>query len=105
MPVLGTKLRAPTPRRQLVARPRLTDRLSEGSLPRLILRVGAGGLRQDHVAGAGAGLGRARQGLDADDAALRRVAWLSLDDKDNDPRQFLTNLVAALQTVRPEVGR
>jgi LuxR family transcriptional regulator, maltose regulon positive regulatory protein len=33
-----------------------------------------------------------------------RVAWLSLDPADSDPRMFLPHLVAALQIVSPEVG-
>ena len=38
-------------------------------------------------------------------AACRRpVAWLSLDDGDNDPARFLTYLIAALQTVAPSIG-
>jgi LuxR family maltose regulon positive regulatory protein len=32
------------------------------------------------------------------------VAWLALDDDDNDPARFLTYLVAALDTLRPGVG-
>jgi LuxR family transcriptional regulator, maltose regulon positive regulatory protein len=37
--LLGTKLHIPTPRRQLVSRPRLTDQLPVGTgpLPRLVL--------------------------------------------------------------------
>mgnify|MGYP001045597534 CR=1 FL=1 len=34
----------------------------------------------------------------------RPVAWLSLDGGDNDPTRFLTYLIAALQTVAPQVG-
>ena len=33
-----------------------------------------------------------------------RVAWLSLDEGDNDPTRFLTYLVAALQTIAPKIG-
>jgi len=33
-----------------------------------------------------------------------QVAWLSLDAGDNDPARFLTYLVAALQTVAPQLG-
>ena len=33
------------------------------------------------------------------------VAWLSLDEEDNDPARFLSYLVAALQTVDPDVGQ
>jgi LuxR family maltose regulon positive regulatory protein len=34
----------------------------------------------------------------------RPVAWLSLDEGDNDPTCFLTYLVAALQTIMPNIG-
>ncbi|HEX8599999.1 MAG TPA: LuxR C-terminal-related transcriptional regulator [Chloroflexia bacterium] len=34
----------------------------------------------------------------------RRVAWLSLDEGDNDPARFLTYLIAALRTISPAVG-
>ena len=32
------------------------------------------------------------------------AAWLSLDEGDNDPTRFLTYLVAALQTIAPNIG-
>ena len=32
------------------------------------------------------------------------MAWLSLDNADNDPTRFLTYLVAALQTIAPTIG-
>jgi LuxR family maltose regulon positive regulatory protein len=34
----------------------------------------------------------------------RPVAWLSLDDGDNDPARFMAYLVAALQTVEADIG-
>jgi LuxR family transcriptional regulator, maltose regulon positive regulatory protein len=34
----------------------------------------------------------------------RPVAWLSLDEGDNDPTRFLAYLVAALQTIAPNIG-
>jgi LuxR family maltose regulon positive regulatory protein len=34
-----------------------------------------------------------------------QVAWLSLDEGDNDPTRFLTYFVAALQTIRPDMGQ
>ncbi|MDQ6673598.1 MAG: AAA family ATPase, partial [Chloroflexota bacterium] len=34
----------------------------------------------------------------------RQVAWLSLDDTDNDPTRFLIYLVAALRTIMPTIG-
>ena len=33
------------------------------------------------------------------------VAWLSLDEADNDPARFLTYLVSALQTIVPNIGK
>ncbi|MEO0561081.1 MAG: LuxR C-terminal-related transcriptional regulator [Chloroflexota bacterium] len=38
-------------------------------------------------------------------AIERSVAWLSLDDGDSDPVRFLTYIVAAMQTVEPEIGK
>jgi hypothetical protein len=37
-------------------------------------------------------------------AGGRRVAWVSLEEGDNDPTRFWSYLVAALRTVEPEVG-
>jgi LuxR family maltose regulon positive regulatory protein len=34
----------------------------------------------------------------------RSVAWLSLDEGDNDPARFLTYFISALQTIAPNVG-
>jgi LuxR family maltose regulon positive regulatory protein len=94
MSVLGTKLQVPRPRRELVVRARLTDRLrgDRRTVPRLVLIA------------APAGFGKTTLltqwlGATADDAhgPARRVAWLSLDARDADPRRFVANLVAAVQ--------
>jgi LuxR family maltose regulon positive regulatory protein len=37
--------------------------------------------------------------------ALLRVAWLSLDEGDNDPARFLTHLIAALRTTEAGIGQ
>jgi LuxR family maltose regulon positive regulatory protein len=34
-----------------------------------------------------------------------RLAWLSLDEADNDPARFLTYVVAALQRIQPDLGQ
>ena len=91
MAVLGTKIHVPTPRRDLVPRRRLTERLGVGETPRLVL------------VSAPAGFGKTTllsQWLaDATDEESH-VAWLSLDEADNDLSRFLEHLLAALQTVR-----
>ena len=94
-PLLETKLQAPRRRRQLVARPRLSERLSRGAELALTL------------VSAPAGFGKTTllaDWLPALAANGRSAAWLSLDQRDNDPALFWTYLVAALKTVAPGVG-
>ncbi len=101
MPVLGTKLHLPMPRRQLVTRARLTDRLrvAPRSMPRLVL------------VSAPAGFGKTTlltQWLAGDTPRAAgdspRVAWLSLDDGDADVGRFVGHLVAAVRTTSPALG-
>jgi LuxR family maltose regulon positive regulatory protein len=33
------------------------------------------------------------------------VAWLSLDEEDNDPARFLTYVITAAQTIKPNLGQ
>src|SRR4051812_4032759 len=91
MPVLGTKLRPPRPRRRLVQRARLIDRLGADG-PRLV------------VIAAPAGFGKTTLLAQWLAAGERRVAWLALDPGDADVRVFLAHLVAAIQTIEPEAG-
>ena len=94
-PLLETKLHVPRRRRGLVARPRLSERLSRGAESALTL------------VSAPAGFGKTTllaEWLAAAAAGGRAVAWLSLDQRDNDPALFWTYLVAALKTAAPGVG-
>ena len=97
MPVLGTKLHLPSPRRRLVQRARLTDRLRAdgGEGPRLVLVAAPAGFGKTTLLA---------QWLAAAEDSQRRVAWLALDPGDADLRRFLTHLVAAIQTAEPEAG-
>ncbi len=95
MAVLGTKLHVPAPRRELVPRTRLTDLLptSRSVMPRLVL------------VSAPAGFGKTTllsQWLATGAELAAHVAWLSLDEGDNDPRRFLAHLVAALRAGNPD---
>src|SRR5690349_16296376 len=96
MPVLGTKLHLPSPRRRLVPRGRLTDRLrADGhSSPRLVLVAAPAGFGKTTLLA---------QWL-AEEAPHRKVSWLALDPGDADVSLFLTHLVAAIRTTEPEVG-
>ena len=97
MPVLGTKLHLPSPRRRLVRRNRLTDRLRAdgGDRPRLVLVAAPAGFGKTTLMA---------QWLAAAEESRRRVAWLALDPGDADLRRFLTHLVAAIRTAEPEAG-
>src|SRR3984957_19783584 len=94
-PLLETKLHVPRWRRGLVARPRLSDRLSRGAESALTL------------VSAPAGFGKTTllaEWLAAAPADGRSVAWLSLDQRDNDPALFWMYLVAALKAAAPGEG-
>ena len=97
MPVLGTKLHLPSPRRRLVPRTRLTDllRAHGGEGPRLVLVAAPAGFGKTTLLA---------QWLAVAGDSQRRVAWLALDPGDADLRLFLTHLVAAIQTAEPEIG-
>jgi len=94
-PLLETKLYVPRPRRELVARPRLVERLSRGAESKLT------------VISAPPGFGKTTllaDWLAADPARGRPAAWLSLDQSDSQPASFWTYLISSLQAVLPGVG-
>ncbi len=94
IPILATKLYTPPPRPQVVLRPRLIERLNEG-LP-------AG--RKLTLISASAGFGKTTLVSEWVAGCGRPVAWLSLDEGDNDPTRFLTYFIAALQTITANIG-
>jgi LuxR family maltose regulon positive regulatory protein len=92
-PLLVTKLHVPPSRPGVVDRPRLIEQLNEGVRTRLTLVSASAGFGKTTLVGEWA-------------AACRRpVAWLSLDERDDDPSTFLTYLVAALRTIAPDIGK
>ncbi|MBF8284228.1 MAG: LuxR family transcriptional regulator, partial [Anaerolineales bacterium] len=93
-PILATKLYIPPPRPKIVLRPRLIERLNEG-LP-------SG--RKLTLISAPAGFGKTTLVSEWVAGCKRPVAWLSLDEGDNDPTRFLAYLVAALQTIAANMG-
>jgi LuxR family maltose regulon positive regulatory protein len=118
-PVLTTKLYAPPPRADAVARPQLLARLTRGLSQgcRLTLVSAPAGFGKttlvsqwltERMKDEG---GRMRLGSDANASPSSLIphpssfAWLSLDEDDNDPARFLTYLVAALQSVDAGLGQ
>ena len=89
--VLETKLTPPPTRAEYVARAELVERLRDGAERALT------------VVAAPPGFGKTTL-LAAWLAEADRVAWLSLDEDDNDPARFFIYAVAALRTVEPELG-
>ena len=87
--ILATKLYIPPPRPKIVLRPRLIERLNEGL---------SSGCKLTLIS-ASAGFGKTTLVSEWVAGCERPVAWLSLDEGDNDPTRFLTYFVAALQTL------
>ncbi len=94
-PLLETKLFIPRLRRSLVARPRLSERLSRAAEARLTLISAPAGFGKTTLLA---------EWLATAAGDGRSVAWLSLDESDSRPAQYWTYVIAALQTVVPGVG-
>ncbi|MBV9691125.1 MAG: hypothetical protein JO202_15615 [Ktedonobacteraceae bacterium] len=90
--LLSTKLYVPRPRQQLVSRPHLTERLSQAMEHALIL------------ISAPAGFGKTTLLTQWFAQGGPPVAWLSVDEQDNDPSRFLRYVIAALQRLDPHIG-
>ena len=90
-----TKLRSSQARPNLVARPRLTARLEREDGPRLTLMSAPAGFGKTTLL---------NEWTKSRAFAGRSVAWVSLDEADNDPARFLTYLVAALRTIEDGIG-
>jgi LuxR family maltose regulon positive regulatory protein len=94
VPLLTTKLYIPSPRPDLVPRPRLIERLHEG------LRLG----HRLTLISAPAGSGKTTLLSEWASEIQDGLAWLSLDLEDNDPVRFWLYLIAALQAVEAGLG-
>jgi LuxR family maltose regulon positive regulatory protein len=90
-PVLVTKLRPPTPRAEWVVRQRLFERLRPEPGVRLTVVVAPAGSGKTTLLGTWVEL----------EAAHRPVAWVSLDDADDDPLVLWSHVLEALRRVCP----
>jgi LuxR family maltose regulon positive regulatory protein len=91
-PLLKTKLYIPPPRAKDIQRSILINRLNEG----LALKVS--------LISAPAGFGKTTLVSSWAAVCNRPVAWLSLNEMDNDPINFLIYLIAAIQTIDKSLG-
>lgn len=92
LPILQTKLFVPQVQSNWIARPRLLSQLQEGLSKKLVL------------VSAPAGFGKTTLVLQALQETKSTVAWVSLDEEDNDVTRFLSYLIASLQKCFPELG-
>ena len=90
--LLQTKLYVPPVRSDLVPRPRLIEKLNAGLDGKLNLVSAPAGFGKTTLVSAWVG------------QTEMPVAWVSLDEQDNDLTRFLTFFIAALQTVQTGYG-
>ncbi|MEM7029505.1 MAG: LuxR C-terminal-related transcriptional regulator [Chloroflexota bacterium] len=100
--LLQTKLYTPQPRPNLVSRPHLVERLNEGLYRKLILISAPAGFGKTTLISNW--ISELRLGNEAENKYKGRVAWVSLDEDDNDPARFLAYILGALQTLDPNLG-
>jgi LuxR family transcriptional regulator, maltose regulon positive regulatory protein len=91
--ILRAKLYVPRYRANAVPRSRLHERLDEGA-------------RRDlTVVSAPAGFGKTTLLADWSQRSELPVAWVSLDERDDDPVRFLLYLIAAIGTIHEDFGK
>lgn len=95
-PLLATKLTIPPTRPILVGRPRLIERLNDAVRQKLTLICAPAGSGKTTLVSAWCASSPARD---------LPIAWLALDERDDDPMRFWTYVIAALDSVQPGVGR
>src|SRR5215208_6644448 len=91
--ILRAKLYVPRYRANAVPRSRLHERLDEGAKHELT------------VVSAPAGFGKTTLLADWSQRSELPVAWVSLDERDDDPARFLLYLIAAIETIHEDFGR
>jgi LuxR family maltose regulon positive regulatory protein len=96
-PILATKLYIPPPRPKVVHRSRLIERLNEGLQRKLTLISAPAGFGKTTIISEW--LDKLRLVANNETQDENKVAWLSLDEGDNDPVRFLSYFIAALNQI------
>lgn len=117
--LLTTKLHIPRPRRELVPRPRLTERLNKGLQRKLTVISAPPGFGKTTLLAEwifrekddGGGRNNNRNEADLTSSSISAalidpasVAWVSLDEQDSDPIRFWSYIIAALEKIQTDVG-
>ena len=97
-PLLATKFHIPPPRVDLVPRPHLLAQLNKGLEGRLVLVSAPAGFGKTTLV---ANWIRHEQLGDRDG----RIAWLALDEDDNEFSRFFGYFIAAIQQIEPTLGK
>ena len=92
IPILKTKINIPPARANLLPRPEVFRKLDVGAGSRLVLIAAPAGYGKTTLLGEWA---RRKK---------EKLAWVSLDENDNDLGRFLAHVVAALQVIYPKLG-
>ncbi len=93
--LVGTKLRAPPVHEQSIKRKRLLECLRSGSNRRLILVACPAGFGKTSLLAAWCEA----------EVPRRRIAWLTLDEGDNDPVVLWSNAIGALRRANPDLAK
>lgn len=104
MNFIATKLYIPPRRASVVPRPRLTERLNTGLDRKLTVISAPAGFGKTTLVSEWNSNRRSQVSPPRPRKQVPELAWLSLDASDNDPARFLTYLIAAMQTVVPNIG-
>jgi LuxR family maltose regulon positive regulatory protein len=106
-PILTTKLYIPPPGTNLVSRSRLIETLNQGLARNLTVISAPAGFGKTtllsdwlYTKDEGGKMKGEKENLHPS-----KVAWLSLDESDNDPAEFLTYVIAACQQIDTDIGR
>lgn len=91
-PLLATKLHIPSLRPEIVARPKLIERINNGLAQKLTL------------ISAPAGFGKTTLLCAWCEQSPHTVCWVTLDHNDNDVTHFWLYLIAGIQKIRPAFG-
>jgi LuxR family maltose regulon positive regulatory protein len=91
-PLLQTKISVPLLPAEFVHRHRLTERIGQGVKGLLTL------------ISAPAGFGKTNLLIEWAAETKSPIAWLTIDEEDNDPSRFLSYLIGAIQAVNPGLG-